>query len=572
MIDQSIKDIVKGDVSTDEEALRSASRDASLFEITPQLIVAPKDSDDISALVKFVSENTHSEKHLSLTARSGGACMSGGPLSDSIVLDMKPYFNKIIDVNEQSATVQPGTYYRDFEKETLRHNRIMPSYPASRDICTVGGMVANNAGGEKTLSYGKTQDYVLELKAVLSDGKEYTFKPISRQDLDIKMKLQNFEGDLYRKVYQLIEDNKELIMSAKPDVSKNSAGYYLWDVWNPSAPSTGSTSSLQASSGQGNESFDLTKLLVGSQGTLGIITEIKFRLIQPKKASKMLVIFLKKEDIAKLGDIATKILELKPETFESYDKNTFKLALKFFPSLIKVLRPKHVLKMIYHFIPEFWMLLTGGLPDMVLMAEFTSDSQDELDKNVAAAEKAIKDFDLKTHTTKSEEEEEEFWVIRRKSFSLLRTKIKGKQTAPFIDDIIVRPKHLPEFLPKLNAIIQKYEDKLIYTVAGHIGDGNLHIIPLMDLSDPAVRAVIPKLSDEVYALVKEYKGSITAEHNDGIIRTPYLQDMYGQDVYNLFKEVKNIFDPKNIFNPGKKVGGTKAFALAHMKKDNQHDL
>lgn len=553
MLIDSIKDLIQGDVTADSEALRHASRDASLFELTPQVIVSPKDASDISNLVKFVSENTHSEKHLSLTARSGGACMSGGPLSDSIVLDMKPYFNKIIDVNEETATVQPGTYYRDFERETLRHDRIMPSYPASRDICTVGGMVANNAGGEKTLSYGKTQDYVLELKAVLSDGKEYTFKPISKADLDIKMKLQNFEGEIYRKVYELIEGNKEKIINARPDVSKNSAGYYLWDVWD-------------------GKTFNLTKLLVGSQGTLGLITEIKFRLIQPKKASKMIVIFLKKEDIPRLGEIATKILKFKPETFESYDKNTFKLALKFFPSLIKVLRPKHLLKMIYHFIPEFWMMLTGGLPELVLMAEFTSNSQDELDKNVTAAEKAVKDFDLKIHITKSEEEEEEFWVIRRKSFSLLRTKIKGKQTAPFIDDIIVRPKHLPQFLPKLNAIIQKYEDKLIYTVAGHIGDGNLHIIPLMDLTDPSVRAVIPKLSDEVYALVKEYKGSITAEHNDGIIRTPYLQDMYGEDVYNLFKEIKNIFDPKNIFNPGKKVGGTKAFALAHMKKDNQHNV
>ncbi|MDP3880589.1 MAG: FAD-binding oxidoreductase [bacterium] len=553
MLSEELKSIVQGDVITDSEALRHASRDASLFELTPQVIVAPKDTNDISALVKFVSENTHSEKHLSLTARSGGACMSGGPLSDSIILDMKPYFNKILDVNENNATVQPGTYYRDFEKETLRHDRIMPSYPASRDICTVGGMVANNAGGEKTLSYGKTQDYVLELKTVLANGKEYSFKPLSKADLNIKMKLQNFEGELYRKIFNLIESNKELIMNAKPNVSKNSAGYYLWDVYD-------------------GKTFDLTKLLVGSQGTLGIITEIKFRLIQPKKASKMLVIFLKKEDIPKLGEIATKILEFKPETFESYDKNTFKLALKFFPSLIKALRPKHVFKMIMHFLPEFWMLLTGGLPEMVLMAEFTSDSQEELDKNASSAEKAVKDLDLKTHITKSEEEEEEFWVIRRKSFELLRNKIKGKQTAPFIDDIIVRPKYLPEFLPKLSAIIQKYEDKLIYTVAGHIGDGNLHIIPLMDLTDPTVRAVIPKLSDEVYALVKEYKGSITAEHNDGIIRTPYLQDMYGEDVYNLFKEVKNIFDPKNIFNPGKKVGGTKAFALAHMKKDNQHDL
>ncbi|MEZ4156455.1 MAG: FAD-binding oxidoreductase [Candidatus Paceibacterota bacterium] len=553
MLSQLLKEVIKGDVKTDDESLRHASRDASLFEVRPEVIVEPQDIEDLKALVKFASEKGGESKHISLTARSGGACMSGGPLTDSIVVDMKPHFNKIVEVTPEYAIVQPGTYYRDFEKETLRHDRLMPSYPASREICTVGGMVANNAGGEKTLAYGKTEDYVMQLKAVLADGNEYTFKPISKVDLEMKMRLQNFEGQLYRSVYEIVSQNKELLDAAKPKVSKNSAGYFLWNVWD-------------------GETFDMTRLLVGSQGTLGLISEIKFKLIQPKKLSKMLVVFMGKADMKNLGQIANEVLAFKPETFESYDKNTFKLALKFFPDLVKVLRPKNFFKMMVHFLPEFWMMLTGGLPELVLMAEFTGNDEAQIDKDVQAASEALKKLNLKTHITKSEEEEREFWVIRRESFNLLRNKVKGRQTAPFIDDVIVKPEHLPEFFPKLNELVAKYSDKLQYTIAGHIGDGNFHIIPLMDLSDATARAVIPKLSDEVYALVKQYNGSITAEHNDGIIRTPYLEQMYGEKVVELFKQVKNAFDPKNIFNPGKKVGGTKAFALAHMKKDNQHDV
>ena len=141
---------------------------------------------------------------------------------------------------------------------------------------------------------------------------------------------------------------------------------------------------------------------------------------------------------------------------------------------------------------------------------------------------------------------------------------QGKKASSFIDDIIVKPEFLPEFLPKLNALIEPYKDKMVYTLAGHIGDGNFHIIPLMDLSKEDVRAVIPQLMDKVFKLVFEYQGSMSAEHNDGLIRGPYLPQMYGTDVYQLFKQVKDIFDPHNIFNPHKKVDATFKYSLDHL--------
>jgi FAD/FMN-containing dehydrogenase len=144
--------------------------------------------------------------------------------------------------------------------------------------------------------------------------------------------------------------------------------------------------------------------------------------------------------------------------------------------------------------------------------------------------------------------------------------VSGKQTAPFIDDIAVRPEKMPEFLPALNKILDKYQDKIVYTIAGHAGNGNFHIIPLMNLADESQRAIIPVLSDEVYDLVIKFGGTITAEHNDGLIRTPYLEKMYGREVISLFEQVKQIFDPLNIFNPGKKVGGNLKYSMSHIKR------
>ena len=177
-------------------------------------------------------------------------------------------------------------------------------------------------------------------------------------------------------------------------------------------------------------------------------------------------------------------------------------------------------------------------------------------------------FEIKTRITTSEKDAQKYWLIRRESFNLLRKHVKGKKTAPFIDDLIVRPEYLPEFLPKLNAILDQYKNYMTYTIAGHPGDGNFHIIPLMDLSDSKSKQIIPELSEKVYDLVLDYHGSITAEHNDGLIRTPYLEKMYGPEVYKLFEKTKQIFDPKNIFNPHKKVGGNMEYAMQHIKKND----
>ena len=543
MLTQEIRKIFKGEIV--EKDIEVFGRDASIFEVKPAVVVKPQDVDDLKKLVKFVSENKLTNAGLYLTARAGGTDMSGGPLNDSIIIDFAN-FNKIIEVGGGYAITEPGVFYRDFEKATLAKGLLLPSYPASREICTVGGMAANNAGGEKSLSYGKTAKYIEELRVVLSDGEEYTLKSLTAQELEEKKNTLGLEGEIYRQTHQLLESNYDLIQNARPRVSKNSAGYALWDVWD-------------------RKTFDLTKLFCGSQGTLGLITKIKFRLIEPHKFSKLLVMFLK--DFKPLGDLVSTVLQYKPESFEAYDDNTLKLAVRFWPEMIRKMKGNALLLGL-RFLPEMLMLLTGGMPKLVLIAELAGDDEQAVIKSTQDLKKEIDaKFKVKSRIAKDRTDAEKYWTIRRESFNLLRKHVQGKKTAPFIDDLIVRPEQLPEFLPRLNAIMEPYKN-IVYTIAGHAGDANFHIIPLMNLSNERDRSSILEIAEKVYNLVIEYGGSITAEHNDGLMRTPYLEKMFGQKMIGLFEEIKKIFDPQNIFNPRKKVRGDMQFAMNHIKTNN----
>lgn len=535
-----LQKIIKGEVLDDSETLTTYSKDASIFEIKPQIVVFPKDTEDIKALVDFI--NQHPKDNLSITARSAGTDMTGGAIGESIILDIGKNLNKLIDFSENSATVQPGMFYRDFEVETLKKGLLLPTYPASREICTVGGMVATNAGGELELTYGPINKYLKSVKVILADGNEYTFQALNQAQLKKKITQKGFEGQIYSEIYDLIIENEELIKKARPQTSKNSTGFDLWDVWSGSA------------------GFDLSKLIIGSQGTLGIITEIKLKLIKPKQHQVLLVISL--PDLSNLDQVVQKVLEYKPEAFECFDDQTLKLALDHAWDLSKNFKHSNKLSAFLDLI----FGKTSNLPNLVLLANFTADEKDEALQKAQTAMEAIKSFNLKAEIKKTPKDQEKYWLIRHKSFGLLMKYSKGLKASSFIDDIIVKPQYLHEFLPKLNETIAPYKDKIVYTLAGHIGDGNFHIIPLMDLTKEDVRAIIPELMEKVFKLVFEYKGSMSAEHNDGLIRGPYLPKMYGDDVYQLFKKVKEIFDPKNIFNPHKKVDATFEYSLDHMVK------
>lgn len=545
-IEAKLKNVFKGEFITDEIALDTASHDASLFELKPEIVAVPKDSADIQALVKYVVENKKKLPDLSLTVRSAGTDMSGGAINTSIIVDVKPYMNSVSTVTSTSATLQPGVYYRDFDAKTKELEAMLPSYPASRDLCTVGGMVANNSGGEKSLRYGKTADYVTELQVILSDGNEYTVKPLHKDELVRKMSKADFEGKLYKNIFELCEQHYDAIKAAKPKVTKDSTGYHLWDVWDRELGI-----------------FDLGKLIIGSQGTLGIVTNISVRLVERPKHSGVLVCFMK--DTESLGDVINTVLKHNPATFESFDDNTLWLSFKFFFSFIKKLGFRLWLQTALQLIPDA-LALTRGIPKLVLMIEFTGNTVEEVEQHIIAMEQDLKQYKmLYMERDDTEAKANKFWLMRRESFNLLRQKVKDKHTAPFIDDLVIPPPRLPEAWPQLRRIIKKY--KLLATIAGHMGDGNFHIIPLMNIELESERAKFKPAMTEVNELVLKMGGSLSGEHNDGMIRGPWLERMYGSEVFGHMKQVKQLFDPQNIFNPHKKTDANWDYSFSHIRRN-----
>ncbi len=539
---EELTKIIQGEVLDDDETLRIYSHDASLFTVKPRLVVFPKNKGDLETITKYISQNKATNNDLSLTIRAAGSCMSGGPLNESIIADVTKHMNKVGEINEEGTIVEPGIFYRDFEKLTLEKNLILPCYTASKNLNALGGMIGNNCAGEKTLRYGKMENFILESKVIFADGNEYLVKPLNVEELNSKMNQGDYEGNIYKNLFDLIEMNKNIIEGARPDVSKNSAGYYLWNIYQ-------------------NGIFDLNKLLVGSQGTLGLVTEAKIKLVPTEPVSKLFVIFL--PNLKHLAELVNVILKTNPESIESYDDATMKLAVRFFPEMLKTMKAKHFMKLLLSFIPEGLMMLNeGGIPKLIVLVEYAGKTEEEVDKKMKDLLEKLKPFRYQMRLTHSIEESDKYWTIRRESFNLLRKHVRGSRTAPFIDDVIVKPEYMPEFLPKMREILDRY--KLVYTIAGHAGNGNFHIIPLMDMRRKENIDVIKKVGEEVYDLVSFYKGSITAEHNDGIIRTPYLNKMFLPEILDLFQKTKNIFDPQNIFNPGKKVGGSIEYMCHHI--------
>lgn len=538
----------KGEVDDSDEIRERYSHDASMFEIIPKVVTMPKTAKDVATLVQFVANNKRHYPSLSVTARSAGTDMSGAAINDSIIVDFQHYLNKPIKITSKQAIVQPGMLFRDFDVETGKHGALLPSYPASRDLASVGGMTNNNSGGEKSLEFGKTDRYVKELKFVFADGIERVVRPLNRRQLILKMAQKDFEGRVYKELFELIEANYDAIQAARPKVSKDSTGYHLWNVWDRE---TGI--------------FDLSKAIVGAQGTLGFVTEVTFDLVPRPKHSGLLVLFLR--DVGDLGELIPDVLKHKPASFEGFDDATLIMIMKFMFSFLKMLGPKRFIKLIIGLIPDGFQLLKG-IPKMVLMIEMNGQTENEVRTKIHDLHRTLSKYRARYEINGFEEaptegRSEKFWIMRRYSFQLLRSKVKEKHTAPFIDDLVVNPEHLAEFLPKIRKIIKKY--KLLATVQGHMGDGNFHIIPLMKLEDKRDRQKIMPAMKEVNELVLKYGGSLSGEHNDGLVRGPWLEEMYGKEMVKLFRQTKDIFDPDHIFNPHKKAYATWDYSYSHIR-------
>ncbi len=527
-----LRENFRGKLTNDSADLEEASTDASIFQVVPELVAIPEDVEDLKTLVRNVLGLRESGEDVSLSARAGGTCMSGGSLSKSIVVDMKPGFNWVddFDVKERSVWVGSGTYHRELEKEASKHDLLFAPYTSSKDICVIGGMIGNNASGEKSIRYGATVDNVMAIRMVCSDGNEYEFGSLTPQELRQKLSLEGFEGDLYRQLSELVEQNWNTVVNARPKVRKNSAGYGIWRLWN-----------------KDKTDFNIAKLVVGSQGTLGFVTSAKLRLIEKLNHRRMMIIPIK--ELNKLATAVQTVLANHPEGLETYDHHTYELAKKYLPKEAK-------------------LASVADGEHMVLMAQFVEHTKDQTDHYAEVCKKALERKGYAVHMVNDAHEVEAHWAIRRASFKMLMEHPEPNTSAvPFLEDTIVSIEHYGEFLGAVEAILADYD--MIYTYAGHIGDGSIRLVPLVNMEADDAADKVFELMRRVADLVFAFGGSMSVDHNDGLIRSPFLARMYGEEVMQIFKQTKAIFDPLNIFNPGKKVGSSMAYSKEHMKRMNK---
>lgn len=542
---KELKTVFDGDIKTDTKTRNDYSHDASIYEVSPEAIMYPKDSAAVGQIVKYVATHKATEPKLAITPRGAGTDMSGAAIGSSLVLDMTKYFTQIAPYKGDLLNVQPGVYMRDVDA-LLGTAHLVGCVPASRAWCTVGGMVGNNSGGERSLRYGNTDRSVRSLKVIFADGNEYTVEPIKKRELMAKIKKGDFEGELYRKVYELVQDNYDTFRNARPKTNKNSMGYNLWHVWDREAGI-----------------FDMTQLITGSQGTLGIVTDVTLQTHRKSPHNGLLIAYV--DTPLHLEKIIQIVMRHKPVTFEGFDDMTFNLGVKYFNTFRHQLGTKEWLKQQAVLLGQA-ARFRRHTPNIILMIEFDGESVDEVNDHISKLQKSLKQFKLKTAVEHDDHDSAVFWNIRRASLTLLRNRVHGKFAAPFIDDMTVEPRHIHRFLPEIRTIIRKYN--LPATIAGHFGDGNFHIIPLIDIASPAERAKLEPVMREVIPIVVKYGGTMAGEHNDGMIRGPWLSAVFGHDMYNHFRTVKEIFDPAYIFNPHKKTDASWEYSTNHIRTDN----
>jgi len=531
----------RGGISSDKHILEKYSTDESIFCIKPQVVVQPKNRSDIEIAVAVIARETKRFDSLSLTPRAAGTGLSGGSLTDSVVIDVCTHLDKISEVVEKkdkiTITCEPGAMWRDVEKKLKQHKAYIPSYTASKDICSIGGSIANNAAGPDSLRYGHCADWVESLDVVLNDGKTYTIKPLSLKEYKTLTKAKSEHARIAREIFSLIEKNESVIKNAKPKTKKNTAGYSLWHVFSEGV----------SAFKKGEGTFDLTRIICGSQGSVGIITSLVMRALPIQQNTTLLVVPI--FDLDEAAKVVLKAIKYNPINVELFDALSFDLALKtpdFFKKRLSGLdyyRTMLNMYATYHIrygrkTPEFTILIT--------LDEETvgKSSKAEIVKNISTLK-------TRARVVSNKIEAEMLWQIRRASYTLSKFQDPTKRPAAFLEDMTVPPENLSRFFVEIKRLLKEFN--VTAAVHGHGADGHLHFYPLLDFTNKTTPMLVEKMANKFYDTAVKFKGDFCGEHNDGIIRTPFLNKMFSKKMLDLFAMTENIFDPSDIFNPGKKV-------------------
>lgn len=500
------------------DARRYFATDASIFTLTPNLVVYPRGENDVRKTTRFAWQLAERGRVVPITARGSGTDLGGAALGSGIMLVFPAHMNRIVELDPKNGDtiVEPGLNFGRLQQTLHTHERYLPPFPASYEYSTIGGAVANNAAGEKTIKYGSMRGFVKALRVVLSNGEVITTGRIGKRELSKKLGLSTFEGEVYRALDALLEENREIIEKLDLPVTKNASGYDLLDVKRKDG------------------SFDLTPLFVGSQGTLGIITEVTLEteVYNPSKD-----VFLAEFD--SLDQAQTAINELRqlpqlPSALEFVDGQLL--------SLVERINPNQLAG-----------IISKPLPAAVLLVEFDDDGR--LRKKIAKkAEKILGDLATNVQHETELAAQARLWKVRQASASVLGHSEGQLKAVPVIEDAVVPPEKITELIGHVYRLFAAAQ--LQVAIWGSAGDGNLHVQPFLDLSQVGDRQKAFRLMDEYAKLVVSLGGSLTGQHNDGRLRAPYLAHVYGPELYDLFVKTKRIFDPYGLLNPGVKVGAT----------------
>ncbi len=505
---------VTGEVRFDRYARQMYSTDASIYKMTPLGVVLPRDTDDVSAVIEVCNR-----AGVSVLPRGGGTGLSGQTVNRGVVVDFSKYMHNVIEVNGEEGWVhtQPGITIDELNRQVAYTGKYFTPDPSTSSRANIGGAMGNNSCGSHSIIYGKTVDQVQQMSVVLSDGSSARFQALNAAQLEGKMALSNLEGSIYRGIPGVADRAAGEVDRRFPKILRRVGGYNIDRVY---------TSPQLADS----PIIDLTQVMVGSEGTLAAVTEARLKLWDIPKYKGLAVLHFKTLRESMEATVAT--LEHDVSAVEHIGQIIIEQARKSlgFARNIGFLQ---------------------GEPSDILVVEVTGETAAEVKSKLEAFRDTIRRSTATFAVTLLSEpaEQRQVWAMREAGLGLMMNVEGDTKPLPFVEDTAVAPEHLPEYVERFDEIVNRHGTEAGYY--GHASVGCLHIRPMVNLKKNAGIDTMYAIADEISDLVLEFGGSLSGEHGDGIVRGAWAEKMFGPELVAHFREVKELFDPEGIMNPGK---------------------
>ena len=530
---EKLKSSIKGEVKTDPVTRVLYSTDASIHKIEPLGVVFPCNLEELETIVKLCDQYT-----IPLIPRGSGSSLAGQSIGDGLIIDCSRYLNKLVEINQEGkyVVVEPGLILDDLNRTVKKYDLQFGPDPASSERATLGGCIGNNAAGAHSILYGMTADHIISAEVVLADGSVSTLKPISIHEA-IRLSSRNIpqsnsviEQNIYQSAMRIRSEYPDEIKKTWPNTWRRTSGYNLNYLipWSPTQPPQWDLNGMPYPPVK-PDSLNLAQLLVGSEGTLGILRRATLRLV-PVKHYKILAV-INFSSIGEACDIVPNILNLSPAAVELIPQ-----------SLIQLARSVPVYANQLSFVV--------GDPAAMLVVEFSGDAKSELIDKVIAL-KELKAWPTEPITAETAAHQKQVWDVRNVGLGILMSRPGDIKPATFIEDMSVPIEKLGEFVSEIERIMKEYGTQADYY--GHASAGCLHIRPLLNIKSTIGRTHLRSIAEAAVELVLHLGGAISAEHGDGITRGEWIERAYGPRIMQAIRMMKQSADPKGILNPGKIV-------------------